>query len=423
MPWLKQIITEHEEFEAPRAFWYWGALAALSAVVKDNIWLDNWIYKLYPNIYVMLHADSGMKKGPPISMAREMVAEVNNTRIIRGRFSIQGALKKLSEAHTRPGGEIVNIASAFICSSELTSSIVGDTAATDILTDLYDRSYNFGDWESILKMENFKLKSPTVTMLTATNLAHSSDFFVNKDMQGGYIARTFVIYENKRQTINSLAAPPKIIPDNKKYAQYLKEAAKLKGPIQPLGAHEQSEIYCYEKVQNGNKVYLSKVGKIYDDWYNEFISSLDKHQIKDETGTLNRFGDSVLKVAILLSLASRLELSITEDAMNEAITQCEKLIGNVRKTTLGRGKSQWANEKALIISELVQRDNHMISRQQVNRKYWASAQADDWDKIMESLSSAGIINVENHGGQIVYVMPDNEVEKWANHLKGKNKNT
>src|SRR5262245_28680614 len=95
MSWLNNLLDQHKEYESPRNFWLWSSLAAISAVVKDNIYLDKFLYKLYPNIYVMLHADSGLRKGPPVSMARQLVKEVNNTRIIVGRSSIQGILKDM----------------------------------------------------------------------------------------------------------------------------------------------------------------------------------------------------------------------------------------------------------------------------------------------------------------------------------------
>jgi hypothetical protein len=205
--WLEQIVKQHSELESPLSFWKWAALAAISAVVKDQVWLNRQIYNLYPNIYVMLHAESGLKKGPPISMAKQLVKMVNNTRIISGRSSIQGILKELGTAYTVPGGKVVNKSVAFICSSELSSSIVEDKVATTILTDLYDRQYNVGEWRSLLKMESFNLKDPTITMLTATNEAHSEDFFTRKDISGGYFARTFIVYENKRNKPNSLIAP------------------------------------------------------------------------------------------------------------------------------------------------------------------------------------------------------------------------
>jgi len=134
MQWLEKLLAQHSELESPTNFWLWGGLAAISAVVKDNVWLDRQIYNLYPNIYVMLHAESGLKKGPPISMAKQLVRGVGGTRIISGRSSIQGILKELGTTQTQPGGKVINKSVAFICSSELTSSIVEDKVATDILT-------------------------------------------------------------------------------------------------------------------------------------------------------------------------------------------------------------------------------------------------------------------------------------------------
>jgi hypothetical protein len=397
MSWLSEILKQHEELESPKSFWYWSAVAAISAVVKDNVWFNKQIYNLYPNIYVLLHASSGLKKGPPVSMAKQLVRQVNNTRLISGRSSIQGILKELGTAYTAPGGKIISKSIAFICSSEMSSSIVEDKVATTILTDLYDRQYNEGDWRSLLKMESFKLKDPTITILAATNEAMSEDFFTRKETMGGYFARTFIIYESKRHATNSLMFKLSNPPDYKKSAEYLKEVAKLAGPF---------------NASNEVREYL-------DTWYKDFKRTIDDSEFEDKTGTLNRFDDSVLKVAMLLSLSIAPELDLKMEAVKEAIEQCEKLVGNVRKTTMGQGKSQWAQEKALIIHELIERDNHTITRQQLNKKYWMRGSAAEWDEIMESLHVAGIIELEMLGNQVCYRMYDKQVEEWTKHLEGK----
>jgi len=122
MSWLDTIVKQHSELESPLNFWRWAGIAAISAVVKDNVYLNRQIHKLYPNIYVMLHADSGLKKGPPISMAKQLVSKVNNTRIISGRSSIQGILKEMGTGHTdKETGRVISTSTAFICSNELTS--------------------------------------------------------------------------------------------------------------------------------------------------------------------------------------------------------------------------------------------------------------------------------------------------------------
>lgn len=421
MDWLQEITNQHDELESPASFWYWGAIAAISAVVKDQVWLNRQIYNLYPNIYVMLHAESGLKKGPPISMARQLVKSVNNTRIISGRSSIQGILKQLGTAYTQPGGKIQSKSVAFICSSELSSSIVDDKVATKILTDLYDRQYNVGEWQSLLKMETFDLKDPTITMFTATNEAMSEDFFTRSAIQGGYFARTFIVYEKERQNINSLVYPLKHTPNYITSANYLKELAKLTGPFHPFAALEKSDEFRYKKIKQGREIWFNGVGIVYDDWYEDFSQLIKIQETRDETGTLNRFGDSVLKVAMLLSLANEPNLVISEEAMREAITQCEKLIGNVRKTTLGKqGISNTSLLKTMIIMELLNRDNHKVTRRVLMKKMWMHyAAAEEFDSMMQSFDANGMIVTSAIGNEILYTMPDNHVAEMKRFMSGK----
>lgn len=422
--WLEEIVSQHKELESPLSFWYWSALTAISAVLKDSVWLDRGgLYKLYPNIYVLLHAESGLKKGPPISMAKQLVKVPDNTRIISGRSSIQGILKEIGTAQTKPGGVIIKKSVAFICSSELSSSIVEDKVATTILTDLYDRQYNVGEWRSLLKMESFNLIDPTITMLTATNEAHSSDFFTRKDVSGGYFARTFIIYETKRNKSNSLVAPMLSRPDYPKSGEYLKELSKLSGPFKPLASETKDGEYRHEKEKEGRPAYFTDAGILYDNWYDSFLEEVDAQDIKDETGTLNRFPDSVLKVAMLISLGSEPNLEISEKAMIEAIFNCEKLVGNIRKTTLGKSKIDDHNttRKTIAIQELMKRDTHEISRLQLNKKFWMQGNSAEWDEVMLSLEVSGMITIQQQGNQIIYKMPDKQYEEMKKYLQGKNK--
>jgi hypothetical protein len=402
MDWLDTILAEHKEYESPTNFWYWGALTAVSAVMKDSVWIDRGgLFDLYPNIYTIFYADSGLKKGPPIAMARKLVKLVNNTKIISGRSSIQGILKELSAVgESQPGGNIrVNKAHGFICSSELSASLVADPAALDILTDLYDRIYHTDGYDSTLKQEKFILKDPTIQLLGGINEAHADQLFGNKDIKGGYIGRSFIIHETERGAINSLIYRPELVPDYTKAANYLKEVSKLKGPFATLEG--------------------TNTGRYFHEWYHDFVSNIQTNKIKDPTGTLNRFSESVVKVAMLVTIARHGVLTIPLNAMEEAISRCETLVGNVRRTTLGAGKSTWAQEKALLIQDLLDRENHKITREQVNKKYWMRATAAEWDDIAESLQAAGIINIVPEGNVLMFVMPPEQVRQWTEHLKGK----
>lgn len=399
--WLNELVAQHKELESPTAFWFWAGLCTISAIMKDQVWLDRGgAYNLYPNIYVMLHADSGLKKGPPVGLAKALVKRVNNTRIISGRSSIQGILKELGTAYTVPGGKVVNKSVGFIVASEFSSSLVSDPAAMTILTDLYDRQYNEGEWRSLLKMDTFSLKDPTISMLVATNEAHFEDFVQSKDMKGGFIGRMFVIAESQVPHLNSLWKKMEVVPDKDKLAEYLKVLSGIHGEF----------------------IWGEKAGELYDKWYHEFYTQVKANDVKDPTGTIQRFGDSVLKVSMLLSLAESPELILTENNILDAIAVCEKLIGNIRKTTHGKkGMSAFTTHRALIINELLNRDNNQISRAMMLKKYWMNWSATELDELMESFAQAGLIQILTIGNQIIFKMPQEQVDEYKRFLEGKHK--
>lgn len=426
MSWIDDVVKQHAELESPESFWRWSAIASISAVVKDNIWFNRaGVFKTYPNIYVMLHAESGLKKGPPINMAKQLVKGL--ARTITGRSSIQGILKEMGTAQSQPGGRVDTKSIVFICSSELSSSIVEDPVATKILTDLFDRSYNEGEWKSLLKMETFQLRDPTITMLTATNEAMSEDFFTKSAIQGGYFARTFIVYEKEGSNVNSLTYPLEYTPDYSALTGYLREISQLKGPFKDFAKLEESDEYQHKRMKRARDglrpVWFNSVGAIYDDWYTEFKEMVKNQEIKDETGTLNRFGDSVLKVAMLVSLAERPVLEISESAMNTAIADCTKLIGNVRKTTHGKqGMSASSILKNVIIMELLGREQHLVTRAILMKKYWMHyGTSEEFDGLMRSFHDAGQIITTNIGNQIVYQMPASHAEELKEFMAGKGK--
>lgn len=405
MTWLRKIISATERLESPESFWYWSFLASISAVLKDNVWIErDGAFQLYPNIYVMLLARSGLRKGLPVKIAKDLVRKANNTRIISGRSSIQGILKKLGTAYTIQGKGVMSKSVGFIIASEFTSALVEDRQAMTILTDLYDRHWNPGDWDSLLKMEQFQLKDPTVSMLLGTNSPHFKDFVSDKDIFGGFIGRMFVISEEKVRCRNPLVRKTDLFKVLNQLRDelnpYILEISNLKGEFD----WDEEALIRFES------------------WYNKFYHAIDSQDNVDDTGTIERFGDSVLKVAMLVAVAERPELKITLNSVEEAITVCEKLVGNVRKVTLGKGgKSSMSFQKTLIIEELLKREPHQISREMLLKKFWMHFNHEELDIMMSSFEQAGLIKTESHGNTIVYVMPDTIAARLREYYEGKEK--
>lgn len=387
--WVDQVVISTIEAESPARFQYWSALTAISAVVKKNLFLDRYYYKLYPNIYVFLVAKSGLRKGNPVTLAKKLVQEADLTRVIMGRNSIQAVLKELGKTKSLENGGMVKDAAAYLVSGELASFLVKDPEALTILTDLYDTHANEPEWKNTLKTSGTDtLKNPCLTLLGATNEDHFKAAVPNDAIGGGFIARTLIVFEQRRRVINDLMDPPKVTPSIKDLVCYLKEIGKKEGQF-----------------------IIPKESKMmYREWYKQLATE----QHTDRTGSVERLGDTVLKVAMLLSLSHDLSLEIRPESMDEAIKQCVGCLDGLSQVTMGQGKSESAYETSLVMKELLKRPDHKMTRKAMLAKFWGEFDSLVLDRIVQTLVEAGALEADrvNQGKDIMYTMTKKAVDMY-----------
>jgi len=372
MSWINQLLKATESSESPRKYWYWAGLSAISAVVNNQVHLDKFMYKLYPNIYVLLIGKSGIRKGPPVALAKQLVQCVDNTRIFSGRLTIQAALSKLKSSITKPnGGPPIVDAIGYFNTSEFASFIVEDPAALTILTDLYDGHYN-PQWENITKSSgDERLKNPCISLLGASNEVHFKDAVPDNAMGGGFVARTFIIHADKKAGVNSLTSRPDHIPDVNLLSEHLFKISKVKGQF--VWSHDGKELY--------------------DRWYTQFSAG----EYSDTTGTIERLHDHILKTAMLLSLARGLDLRLEIGDIKEAIIACQDFVPGARKVAMtSGGKSAAAPGTAVFIRELLSRkeSDYGMTRIAMGQKHWQYFDMFELDKIAESLKAQKAIREE-----------------------------
>ena len=131
--WLDLLMSQTQDLESPRRYFYFAGLGVLSAIVKRNVWLDRaGAYKLFPNVYIMLIGPSGIKKGLPIKVAEKLVTDLNVTKVIAGRSSIQAIIENLGHQTMNKDGTASKDATAFIVSGAFSQSILEDQQALTI---------------------------------------------------------------------------------------------------------------------------------------------------------------------------------------------------------------------------------------------------------------------------------------------------
>jgi hypothetical protein len=397
MNWIEQVLSQTEESESPARYYYWSGLASISAIVSPNIYLDRFYYKLSPNIYVFLIGESGIRKGPPINLAASLVKQVDCTRVIKGRSTIQGIIKMMGKACTLTNGEVLNDSRVFIAMSEFGSGLIQDPQTIITLTDLHDTYYN-EDWDNTLSTVPVnKLIKPCVTLVAATNETNMSAALPPEAVEGGFVARSLFIEEKHRRTINSLAFKPKTLLNTKSLCTYLFELKNLKGEI---------------KYDNGSATF-------YDEWYRDFLSV----NRQDKTGTVNRIGDTILKVAILIQLTKEPALILQKDSIGEAIEECLKTISGMKRVTMGYGRGELSSSTKTVLMDLIKRYPNGIKRSSLLSNHWGEFDSIDLDRIIENLDQSQAIDVKiiknGKKSDYEYTMKEDVYLKYTQYLQKK----
>jgi hypothetical protein len=369
--WIDLVLNSTEEAESPRRFYYWSAICTLSAIVSPNIYLDRFYYKLSPNLYVFLVGESGIRKGPPITLAASLVKQMDCTRVIKGRSTIQGIIKVMGTASTLKDGTVLADSRAFLAIGEFGSGLIKDPQGVTVLMDLYDTFYN-EDWDNTLATVPVnKLVKPCITFFAASNEANLEGALPVEAIEGGFIARTLIVEEKKRRTINSLAFRPASMLNTKDLCQYLFELKKVKGEM----------IY-----DNGAATY-------YHEWYNSFVENAPK----DKTGTINRITDTILKVAMLIQLSKEPALVLKTESIEEAIEECLKTISGMKRVTMGYGKGELSAATKSILTTLIKKFPEGVKRSTLLSNHWGEFDSVDLDRIIENLDQSQAITISITG--------------------------
>lgn len=371
--WVDSLVNECSHVETPQSWLWWSFLSCISAAAGNNYYLTtlkgDLVYK--PNLYIMLLGESGLGKGFPINRAKLMISKAGVTRVVAGRSSIQAIVKELATAKTVEGKAPITDSRGFIVNGELSTAIIQDPDSLTILTDLYDGHYN-PEWTNLLKGDGAeKLKNPYITALFGSSPAHFYDSIPQVNIEGGYIGRNLIIYEERRSKDVDLLDDGKQTEGDKldnyltpKYVPHLQKIASKSGPLVPSDNARQ----------------------LFNTWRKKWRDS----QTYDKTGFLNRVPDHVLKVSMCLALSDyEFNGEISEFNIEEAIGKVTSLVYSNKRTTEGRGPDPLANASKQVLDYLIAaRDNEML-RKQLLWKGYGVFNSFTLDQIIDNLLEMG----------------------------------
>jgi uncharacterized protein DUF3987 len=370
--WVSDLIEEHKDVETPISWIYWSLLAAVSAAAANRYTLrtlkGNLLY--YPNIYVMLLGESGLGKGFPVNLAKRLVQQADTTRVIAGRSSIQAIVKELATTKSIAGKPVITDSRGFIVNGELSTAIISDPDSLTILTDLYDRNYN-PQWDNMLKGDGKeKLKEPYITCLFGSSPAHFYDKIPQANIEGGYIGRNLVIYEEKRSRDLDLLDNEEESIDDDRFTNY----------ITP------KYVPHLIKIATGNKRMFpdERARGLFNSWRREWRGNQAIYN--DRTGFVNRVPDHVLKVAMLLCLSRYDNCGvILEGDITESIEAITSLIYASKKASEGGGLDPLAQQTKKVVDFLISAIENHLTRTELLVRGYGNYDSNTLDHILDTL--------------------------------------
>jgi len=380
--WVDKLVADCSHVETPVSWVWWSAVSAISAAAGNNYVLKtlkgDLIYR--PNLYVMLLGDSGLGKGFPINRAKLLVQKANITRVIAGRSSIQAIVKELSTAKSSQNGKPpITDSRGFIVNGELSAAIIADVDSLAILTDLYDGHYN-PEWTNLLKGDGAeKLKNPYITALFGSSPAHFYDSIPQANIEGGYIGRNLIIYEEKRsKDVDLLDEVEPEQGDTEKFDDFL--VPKYVPHLEKIASN------------TGRLIPSDQARGLFNSWRREWRQK----QIPDKTGFLNRVPDHSLKVAMCLCLARSDSIGIiSETDMRTAIEKVSGLVyANKKAAETSNENNLFVLHSRTILDILIAEESHEMSRQKMLTRGYGKYNAFEFDAAIENLLEMGWVTRE-----------------------------
>lgn len=376
--WLEEILAATVDSEAPLRFKFWAALYSVACATKRQVYLNQGgLLKTYPNLFVMLVADSGLGKQFPIDMASSLLRAANVTRVSNGRYSIEKITGNLGRMLTLDNGTIIKNAEVALISGEFANMLISNPDALTILTQWYDTDANSGVWENDLKIGTDRLRGMYVNLLAATNMEHFNEKISERDLKGGFISRTICIHETKPAKLNSLIRPAPPV-DWSAFSERLVQISKLRGEFSLTDA----------------------AALAYDDWYKEFYAAIRY----DKTGFLRRVRTHILKVAMCLSLVESDNLTVSEKHILDALELIVPLIESNEEITAQSGKSRYSSQIALIIRELISAPDHSMSRKRLLSRHIRDFSNREMSEILDTLIQGGYVERVMDDSEVIYTL-------------------
>lgn len=359
--------------------------------------------EIYPNQYICLVGPSGVRKGPPLGVARDFLGAIGvpllADKLTKEAMTVfmKNSVENLKDPTT---GRLVFQCAVSGTAEEL-SVFLGAKNVEFLawLTNWYDSR---SDWTYQTKGGGTdKILGVCFNLLASTAPDWIPSILPQEAIGGGWTSRTvFVAEERKRQTISN----PNLYVSNEKLRD--------------------SQLYDLEQIKTlaGGVEFDSEGLRLYEEWYvaEDRKSAAGNPAILDPTfaGYCSRRATHIKKIAMAYAASESNEPIITAGVFKRALATlqaAEKRMGTVFH---GLGKAKFAQATQDILSLIQQKGQ--VSRSEVLRRYYRDVDAFTLEAVEKVLMQMQVITrkLVPESGEVMYIYRGKVTEEVALQAEG-----
>lgn len=294
--WLTAYRRYIVKQESPDIFHFWVGMQMISAALKRNIYIDRDAYKVYPNQYVFLVADSGLcKKSTAMEIGLDLVKKIEGIDVVHGRMSVEGLIDYMDKASIGANGKVRPDGSVLIHADELAYLFGKASYITDLVTFFTAAYTSKAQLDFLTRNKGFcKVRNPCPSIITGTTPEQIGDIFPSLTLVSGFMARVLMIYGEAGARV----AKPKLNRD-----------------LEDILIHD---LGCISEMFGEIKL-TEEVDQAFDTWYESMASP----PVPELSSFYERKHDHVLKASLVISVAESDKMIIDMSHFTKAINVIE----------------------------------------------------------------------------------------------------
>lgn len=237
MSFLRDYTLYASGLESPSIYHTWCALSALGSFLSKKVWTDMNYFKVYPNMYILLVGNPGLKKSTAMNLAKALVRDTGERHMSPAAITKEALMLLMGRdkspcqfSYEKKPGEIVQVSHLSIFANELVNLLNAGgnpIGMIDLLTDIWDQD----PYRNETKNKGIdEIKGPFVHLLGCMTPELIENMLFQRIISGGFTRRCiFVHAERNEKAVPIPFATPEMVEAWERAHQRAKELLNWKG--------------------------------------------------------------------------------------------------------------------------------------------------------------------------------------------------